>query len=75
MQNIKLGYGPRFIYLLFFNCPKCNALITCHEHGDSRKGEEELRAKAYLATCECGFNGRLYGSVVIDFVELEWVGN
>jgi hypothetical protein len=73
MQNIKLRYGPRFIYLLFFNCPDCQALITYHEHGDSEKTEAELRAKAYPASCKCGFNGGLYGSAILHSVELEWL--
>jgi hypothetical protein len=72
MQKIKLRYGPRFIYLLSFTCPDCQALITYHEYGDSRKTEAELKARAYPATCKCGFKGGLYGSVILHSVELEW---
>lgn len=73
MDHFKIGYGPKFIYLLFFDCPGCKALITFHDYADSQRTDAELRAKAYPAACaKCNFKGGLYGSAIIHCVELEW---
>ena len=72
MDHVTVNYGPKFVYLLFFDCPNCHKLITFHEYGNSEKTEDQLRAGAYPATCKCGFDGGLYGSVMNHSVELEW---
>ena len=73
MDHVKISYGPKFIYLLLFNCPECNHLITFHDYADAEQTDEELKAKAYPAACgNCGFKGGLYGSGIIHSVELEW---
>jgi hypothetical protein len=73
MENIVVssGSGP-FVYLVFFNCPKCRKLLSTRGTENQHHSDAEMRAKNFKARHECGFDGVLVGTEMLHLVELDF---